>query len=166
MSDPNDIVGHKTFAKDDGITFRHEPLTRAEADRIMASVEAAKAKRAEAMPTTEDAVSALWDAWYRLKELGWQDPRYAPADGRIKKVIEIGSTGIHDAHCTPRGDHDGKGDRWWWIPEGGYFPSEPIFYMPDEQEKAEQAERAARVRERFMQLETEPPAAGTPGSES
>jgi hypothetical protein len=157
VSDPNDIVGHKTFR--DGESFRHEPLTRAEGDAIMARIEEAKAKRAELYPDAEAAVRGMWDAWYRLKELGWQDPRYAAADSRMKKVIEIGSTGIHDAHCTPR--TDGKGDKWWWIPEGGYSPTDPLLYLPDEQEKAEAEERGARMRERFARRHEEVDAQNT-----
>lgn len=144
MSD-DDIVGHKTIR--DGEGFRHEPLTRKEGDEIMARVEASKARRAEAMPTATEAVRALWDAWYRLKELGWKDPRYAPVDSRIKKIIEIGSTGLHDAHCIPR---DGKeGESWWWIPANGYCPTTPILYLPDEQEEAEGRERGDRMRAKF-----------------
>lgn len=91
-----EIVGHKTFSNPDG-SLRHEPLTRGEADEILARVEAAKQRRAEQMPTEEAAVKALWDAWYRLKELGWKDAHYAPPRTEPYLVVEAGSSGIHRA---------------------------------------------------------------------
>lgn len=145
---PDDIVGHKTMS--DG---RHEPLTRAEADRIMAAVEASKARRAEAMPTAEDAARAMWDAWYRLKELGWQDPCYAPADGRLKRTVSVGSSGIHLAYCEAR---DGSDDKWWWHPDpdgGDLWPHKPMLYLPDEEERAADAERIAKAREKWANRE-------------
>jgi hypothetical protein len=50
------------------------------------------------MPDEQAAISALFDAWQRLKELGWNDPQYCPKDGSSFKVIEMGSTGIFDCH--------------------------------------------------------------------
>lgn len=117
------IVGHKTFMNDDGLTFRHEPLTKGEADKIWAAVEAAKAKRAANMPTEKDAVNALWDAWYRLKELGWKEVTYAhelKQEGVEAQLIEAGSAGIHVGYY-----HAVDNNAVWWIgPEG--CPSHPI----------------------------------------
>lgn len=100
---PDDIVGHKTF--DTGTrdrhgmpVFRHEPLTRAEGDAIWQAAKAAEQRRAEQMPDEQSAIQALFDAWYRLKELGWKEPQYCPKDGTNFKVIELGSTGIFDCH--------------------------------------------------------------------
>ena len=64
----DEIVGHKTFSDGHG-GFRHEPLTRAEADALRAAADAAEAKRATDMPTEQDAVNALWSAQQRLREL-------------------------------------------------------------------------------------------------
>ena len=117
MSDPNEIVGHKTFINDDGLTFRHEPLTRAEGDALWAAVEAAKAERAADMPTDQDAVNALWNAQQRLKELGWQDPTYAhklKKDGVVSQLIELGSSGVHEGYYHSVNGHD----VWWSGPEG------------------------------------------------
>lgn len=144
MSDPNEIVGHKTLSDGKG-GHRHEPLTRAEADAIMAQVEASKARRAELYPDAEACAKALWDAWYRLKELGWKEPMYAPADARLKKTVSAGSSGIHDAYC----DHiDPDCRRHWWHPsEGDLWPHKPLLYYPDEQEQREDEERGAKIRE-------------------
>jgi hypothetical protein len=131
VSDPNEIVGHKTFATGEicpetGMPkFRHEPLTRADADALWASVEAAKAKRATDMPTEQDAVNALWHAQQRLKELGWDEPqsyRSHPLrqDGVTAKLVEFSSSGIHEGYY-----HSVNGKDVWWIGPDG-CPSHPI----------------------------------------
>ena len=119
MADP--IVGHKTFSTPDG-GFRHEPLRESEAAAIMKSVDEAKARRAELMPTEQDAARAMWDAWYRLKELGWRETSYGPTNENVQ-LIEPGSAGIH------------TGSRWapwpektWWI--DGDYPSTPCLFKP------------------------------------
>lgn len=120
MSDPNDIVGHKTFYEHG--QFRHEPLTRIEGDALIASIEAAEAKRAADMPTDKDAVNVLWSAQYRLQELGWRDPTYAhelKKEGLVSQLIELGSSGIHEGYY-----HAVNGNDVWWIePDGS--PSHP-----------------------------------------
>ena len=80
-----------------------------------------KAKRAKRMPTEQDAIKELFQAWLRLKELGWQEAMYCPKDGSEFLVIEAGSTGIH--RCVYLG-------KW---PKGGYWidggsPSHPILF--------------------------------------
>lgn len=148
---PDDIVGHKTFRDGDGL--RHEPLTRAEADVIRESIDKATAARAEKYPTAEDAVRGLWDAWYRLKELGWQDATYAPPDGREKRTVSIGTTGIHDAACTPRTDREGE--KWWWHHDDtDTWPHKPILYLPDEIEREEQRVRGEKFRAAFADRKT------------
>lgn len=119
--DADPIVGHKTF--DDGAGgFRHEPLRQSEASALLASVDAAKAKRAADMPTEKDAARALWEAWYRLKELGWRETCYAPT-GETVRVIEPGSAGIHEGF---------RPDPWpstSWLIDGDW-PSNPCLFKP------------------------------------
>jgi hypothetical protein len=137
----DEIVGHKTFYDDNG-RIRHEPLTHAEGLAIMAACDAARARRAELYPTADDAVRGMWDAWQRLTELGWKDARYAPADGETKRVIEPGSSGIHDAQCESR-PAPREHEKWWWShSHGDVWPIKPILYLPSD---AENAEREARV---------------------
>lgn len=156
MPDPSDIVGHKTF--DTGETcpetgfpkLRHEPLTRAEADAIWKACEDAKAARAERMPDEQAAIRQMHDAYIRLTELGWQNAIYCPKDGSHFKVIEAGSTGIHDANYTgewPKGS--------WWVYDGDVWPSRPVLFRlyPDDEEKEKQ--RWAEARERFKALRTD-----------
>lgn len=126
MSTPDDIVGHKTF--DDGHGgFRHEPLTRAEADAIIELCEQRKAKRAADMPDVQSAIHAMQDAYLRLKELGWSEAIYCPKDGSLFEVIEPGSTGIHKCHYEgewPRG-------RWWInTKDWDLSPSRPVLFRP------------------------------------
>ena len=128
----DDVVGHKTFR--DGSGFRHEPLTRAEGDALWKRAEDSKRARAERYPTEEDAVRGLWDAWYRLKELGWQEATYAAPDRKLKRTVSIGSTGIHDAYCETRSSHPISLGKWWWHPsdDGDMWPHEPILYKDKE----------------------------------
>lgn len=100
---PDDIVGHKTFDTGEigehGFpVMRHEPLTRAEGEALWESAKEAERLRAERMPDEQAAIRALFDAWLRLKDFGWNDPQYCPKDGTNFKVIELGSTGIFDCH--------------------------------------------------------------------
>ena len=114
---PDDIVGHATF--DTGEINpetgqprrRYEPITRAEAAAIWASVEAAKADRERRMPDEQSAINALHDAWTRLKELGWQEPMYCPKDGSKFKIIELGSTGIFEGAYSGKWPN-GSWDSW------------------------------------------------------
>lgn len=121
MSDIDPIVGHKTFRNEDG-SFRHEPLRESEANAVMASIEAEKARRAELMPTEQDAVRMMCSAFQRLKELGWKETCYGPTNVEVQ-LIEPGSSGIH------------RGSRWepwpektWWI--DGDWPSVPCLFKP------------------------------------
>jgi len=118
----DEIVGHKTFSTGDPMhPFRHEPLRQSEADAMWAAVEAARTKRAEDMPTDQDAVNVLGQARERLRELGWREECYAP-DGIEAQIIELGSSGIH------QGRKDGT---CWWIAEAGdLWPSHPILFKP------------------------------------
>ena len=146
MDKPDDIVGHKTFHDGDG--YRHEPLTRVEADQILAAVDAARERRAATFPTPEACARGLWDAWYRLKELGWKEARYAPPDGREKQTVSIGSSGIHSARCMARTDREGE--NWWWADEAGdTWPHSPTLYLPDEQETTEYNARMEKARALF-----------------
>jgi hypothetical protein len=74
------------------------------------------------MPTDQDAATAMWEAWYRLKELGWRETCYGPTNVEVQ-LIEPGSSGIH------------RGTRWndwpettWWI--NGDSPSTPCLFKP------------------------------------
>lgn len=119
----DEIVGHKTFSVDGG-GFRHEPLRRGEADAIMAQIEASKSRRAELMPDEAAARRIYFDAWLRLKELGWNEAIYCPKDGREFEVIEAGSTGVH--RCIYSGEWPSG---YWMILDGGdAYPSRPVLY--------------------------------------
>lgn len=126
---PDDIVGHKTFSTGrTGSTgfpeLRHEPLTRGEAKAIIAAVEQEKAQRAANMPNEQTAIAVLFDAYERLKELGWKDAIYCPKDGSTFQVIEAGNTGIHKCH------YQGKWPTgtWWVHGDGDLWPSRPILF--------------------------------------
>lgn len=82
--------GHKTLA--DG---SHVPLTKDEADAIRKAVEEAAARRAQEMPTAQDALRVMIAARQRLQELGWWEGgglRIKPGDECA--VAQTGSTGM------------------------------------------------------------------------
>lgn len=110
------IVGHKTML--DG---SHLPLRKSEADALWAAVEAEKARRERDMPDEQSAIRQLWDAQYRLKDFGWKDPVYAPKDGSLLDILELGSTGIH------RGYYEGEWPKgyWWLLDDGDMSPTRP-----------------------------------------
>ena len=101
---------------------------RQELNRLVAEAEADAASRAKRMPTERDAIAAMFDAYLRLKELGWNDAIYCPKDGTPFLSIEAGSTGIHPTHYSgtwPKGS--------WWVSEAGdLWPSRPILFKPKE----------------------------------
>jgi len=113
------IVGHKTMA--DG---SHQPLYESEAKEILERCDAEKAKRAADMPTEQDAINEMWRAFQRLRELGWREAIYCPKDGSAFKVIEPGSTCIHD--CSYMGEWP-KGS-WWIHDDGDMWPSRPCLF--------------------------------------
>jgi hypothetical protein len=114
------VVGHKTFY--DNGHYRHEPLMQSEASEIMARIDKEKEKRADDMPTEESAAKAMWRAYYRLKELGWNDAKYAhelKVEGKECLLIEPGSSGIHTGVYRKVREND-----VWWTGEEGW-PSHP-----------------------------------------
>lgn len=123
------IVGHKTVSTGRVGPFgfpevRHEPLTRAEADALIAESERTMEQRAANMPNEQTALAVFFDAWQRLKELGWRDAIYCPKDGTIFDAIEAGSTGIHD--CSYQGEWPRGG--WWIHADGDLCPSYPVLF--------------------------------------
>lgn len=122
VEEADPVVGHKTYHDANGT--RHEPLRRSEADAIMAAVDEADRRRAELMPTEQDAIRMMFEARQRLMELGWNDARYCPKDGSEFDAIEPGSTGIHRCHYSgewPNG-------HWWIASHGDLYPSRPVLY--------------------------------------
>lgn len=127
ITSPGDdpIVGHKTLG-DGRRGYYHEPLRQSEAEALIAKSDADKARRAEAMPTERDAINAMWNAWYRLTELGWKEAIYCPKDGSTFDAIEAGSTGIHLCHYEGEWPTGG----YWIHSNGDLSPSRPILFRP------------------------------------
>lgn len=127
MTEDNPVVGYTTFQNPDG-TLRHEPLRKDEAELIWKACEDARKKRADLMPTEQAALDAMFQAWYRLKELGWKEAIYCPKDGTLFFAIEAGSTGIHDCHY----EGDWPDGSWWTHAAGDLWPSRPILFKQKE----------------------------------
>lgn len=116
------IVGHKTFQNPDG-SFRHEPLTESDGDRLWAECERRQKERAAKMPDEQAALKQLFEAYIRLKELGWNEAIYCPKDGSMFSAIEAGSTGIHECNYTGEWP-DGS----WNIYDGDMWSAYPILW--------------------------------------
>ena len=100
-------------------------VTEEEFNRLLDQSNAAKEARASKMPDEAAALSQMFEAWLRLKELGWQEAVYCPKDGSIFSAIEAGSTGIHK--CNYTGEWP---DGHWWLYDGDVWPSRPILWRP------------------------------------
>jgi hypothetical protein len=97
-------------------------LTDAEKQAIIVEAIAQQKARAERMPDDATAVRAITDGVHRLHELGWRDAMYAPKDGSPLRLIEAGSSGIHQGYR----DAEGR----FWIDDGDTWPSQPILWKP------------------------------------
>lgn len=93
---------------------------------IWKAAEAAKAARADAMPTEKEALDVMFEAYQRLQELGWREAIYCPKDGSPFLAIEAGSTGIHD--CAYIGEW--PTGSWEIIEADDLWPSRPILFKP------------------------------------
>lgn len=119
MAKCGSYYGHMTMR--DG---SHVPLSEQEAEQLWKDIEAKQAERAVRLPDEKACLSAMMEAFIRLKELGWSDAIYCPKDGSSFQVIEAGSTGIFDCHyegAWPKGT-------WWVADEGDLWPSRPILF--------------------------------------
>ena len=93
---------------------------KAELADLLAQIEAADRKRAETMPTERDALVAMFEAYTRLKELGWKEGIYAPKDGTTFEGITAGSTGIGKIACL--------GEHFFAFEGGDWWPCEPLLF--------------------------------------
>ncbi len=93
MTDEKIIQGWATM--EDGTRVQ---LSQEECEAIIANAEANEARKDEMMPTTQETVRLMFDAYDRLKKLGWSQGCYCPKDGTEFAVIQHGSTGIFTGH--------------------------------------------------------------------
>lgn len=93
-------------------------------EQLEAHFKAEDKRLAREMPDEATALRVMFDAWKRLKQLGWNDIDYCPKDGSVFDSISAGSTGIHPCHYEgtwPKGS--------WWVFDGGdVWPARPILF--------------------------------------
>lgn len=117
-----------------------------EIENLFGSIAEAEKRRAEQMPTEQHCLRAMFDAYLRLKELGWNDMIYAPKDGQVVDSISVGSTGIHPANYLgewPEG-------RWWVHDGGDLWPSTPAMYRKTPAELTRWAKLSRKFRDAAM----------------
>src|SRR5690606_6442320 len=102
------------------------------------------------MPDEKTALQLFFDAWLRLKDLGWSEAVYCPKDGSHFQVIEAGSTGIHD--CSYSGEWP-KGS--WWVYDGDVWPSRPVLYRLYPEDEAKRKAKMAEAARRFAEMDQE-----------
>lgn len=93
-------------------------------EKLWQAAERSKRRRAHRLPDEEACLRAMFDAWQRLRDLGWREIQHCPKDGTVFLSIEAGSTGIHDCHY--------QGD-WptglWWVHEArDLWPARPMLF--------------------------------------
>ena len=98
--------GHKTLLDGSRVA-----LTEGEAEALWNAVEEAIAKRAQEIPTAQDALRVMIAAKQRMQELGW----WQGGGLRVKRgdecaVAETGSTGIWRGRVDPEGKYVHYGD--------------------------------------------------------
>lgn len=134
----NKYSGHFTLS--DG---SHQAMTSELAEALWKNAQERLKARAERLPDEQSAIGSMFDAFDRLRELGWRDAIYCPKDGTHFQVLEAGSTGIFDAY------YDGEWPKgsWWAADDGDLWPSRPILfrlYPEDEARYRSKLEEAAR----------------------
>jgi len=87
-------------------------------------------ERAEKMPDEKAALNQMFEAYQRLKDLGWNHAMYCPKDGTVFDAISAGSTGI--CPTCYRGEWpDGK---YWGFEASDMWPSNPILFKLKEKD--------------------------------
>ncbi len=89
-------------------------------ENLLAEIEESKAKRAEKMPTENDAFKQMFEAYQRLQELGWKDAMYAPRGGgdRFESYYPGSTAKAKDTHRDEQG-------RFWVFEAGDIWPAMP-----------------------------------------
>lgn len=122
------------------------PMSEQEVRDLWSRVEASRAARAEKLPTTVDALTAICQAESRLRELGWR--QMPPQEGQTLACCFYGSTGIFLA--ARHGDYIHVGD-YVYRPHNKTMLFKPTDRLSDEEravlERCEAEERAAHERE-------------------
>lgn len=92
--------------------------------QILRDANEQKRKRADQIPDVHECLRLMMQVHLRLKEMGWNEPIYAPKDGTTFEVLTFGSTGIFK--CRYLGEWPKGG---FFVEDGGdLWPSDPIAY--------------------------------------
>lgn len=103
-------------------------LTKEETGELWRLAKARESWRAEIMPDEQTAINMLFEAYQRLRELGWKESMYAPRDRSKLRLIEVGSTGIHEGYCEDRPSSKFPLKWFWLYGNDDLWPSSPILF--------------------------------------
>lgn len=101
---------------------------------ILREAEAQKQARAEQLPTEYDCLRVMQQAFYRLKEMGWNEASYAPKDGGYFQAIEFGCA--KPMECCYLGEW--PSGRFFAAEAGDLWPSRPSLYKSLDEKKGTQ----------------------------
>ena len=91
---------------------------------LWAEAERIKTERALAMPTEEDAMEVMYNAYQRLKDLGWKSSTYCPKHGERSMYLEAGCS-----RPAPGSYHGEWPTGGWFLEDAGdLWPSLPVLF--------------------------------------
>jgi len=105
-----------------------KPFSEMDAKEIFEEFDRRDKERAEKMPDVQAALNQMFEAYTRLKDLGWREAMYCPKDGTVFDAISAGSTGI----CPTSYNGEWPKGRYWGYEDGDIWPSNPILFKLQE----------------------------------
>lgn len=105
---------------------------------ILEECEAQRRRRAELMPDEQAAIGMLYEAYTRLKELGWKNSMHCPVDGKEYRMLEAGcaAAGVGHREIKRCGNCKAEAGKWFWMHDAGdWWPANPILFKEKEVQK-------------------------------
>lgn len=97
-------------------------MSKLNIEAILAEEDVAKAKRSTDFPTEFDCLRSMQQAFYRLRDLGWNEAVYAPKDGRAFEAVVFG--------CAKPMTCQYVGDVCFAQEAGDLWPCRPSLFRP------------------------------------
>lgn len=105
-------------------TVNEEIKLKFTAEELFKRIDEREKEREKKMPDERAALEQMFEAYQRMKDLGWKEAIYCPKDGTYFDAIEAGSTGIFK--CRYHGEWPNGS---WFAEDGGdLWPARPILF--------------------------------------